>query len=504
MQQRSFLKHTVVYGLGELLTTAGGIILLPLYTRRLTQADMGYLELADRVTDLFVVCLLLRSLPMATFVLLKQSRDGAQRGRVLGTSLLLVLLAILTGGFLLLCGATFVRSAFSLDSRWLVPVIVFSGLLDVTTAVSLAEAQARYASRFFVVVSLGQLITKVCLGVFFVVVLHWGAAGVAVASILRASISASLLVARDARLGVLIPDRQSVRELAHFLLPFLPGGICTICMTAVDRFLLAHYAGPAEVGAYGIGCRLANVVVALAATPLLRVWNSRMYEVADAPDAPVLFGRMITRILAAYLFVGLGVTTLHREVLTFFAGAEYAASGGIACVVVLAQLFLTAGTLLDAGFYIKRRTDLKLWITLSSAVTVVVLQFSLVPVLGGIGAAVATLVTAIVQVVLTYWLGEGIYPVRAEFGRMAAGVAMAIGLWWIGQQMPAGYVGSLLRIAIWLAWPGLVWWAGLPTWEERQWVRSVFSNLRGRPPQAPTPPHSSSESSRVLELEGVP
>jgi O-antigen/teichoic acid export membrane protein len=328
---------------------------------------------------------------------------------------------------------------------------------------------------------------------------------VAAASLLRAGCFAGLLVVHDARLGVLLPDRESLRELLHFLLPFLPAGVCTICMNAVDRFLLAHYAGPAEVGAYGIGCRLATVVVALAATPLLRVWNSRMYEVADSPDAPVLFGQMITRILGAFLFLGLGVTLMHREVLTLFAGAEYAASGGVACVVVLAQFFLTAAVLFDAGFYIKRRTDLKLWITLSTAVTVVVLQLVLVPLLGGLGAAVATLLTAVVQVLLTYHLSQGIYPVRAEFGRMLAGVAIAVALWLIGQQMPAGLGGSALRLALWLAWPCLVWWAGLSTTDEKAWVLSTISNMKSRRTDlSPRRLPRNAEPSRALELESVP
>ncbi len=49
LNSRSFLKHAAVYGFGTLLLQAASVVLLPLYTRYLTPADYGTLEILNRV-----------------------------------------------------------------------------------------------------------------------------------------------------------------------------------------------------------------------------------------------------------------------------------------------------------------------------------------------------------------------------------------------------------------------------------------------------------------------
>ena len=44
---RDLLKHSAIYGLGQILARLASIILLPLYTRYLTPADYGILSVID-------------------------------------------------------------------------------------------------------------------------------------------------------------------------------------------------------------------------------------------------------------------------------------------------------------------------------------------------------------------------------------------------------------------------------------------------------------------------
>ena len=103
-----------------------------------------------------------------------------------------------------------------------------------------------------------------------------------------------------------------------------------------------------------------------------------------------MFGRTFTRILAAFLLVGLAACLFQDEAALVLGGAAYAGAAGIVAPVVLAGFFQTAASLMDAGFYVRRRTGLKLYITLAATAVILVLYSVLIPLYGAMGAAAAT------------------------------------------------------------------------------------------------------------------
>src|SRR5262249_7466343 len=155
----------------------------------------------------------------------------------------------------------------------------------------------------------------------------------------------------------------------------------------------------------------------------------RMHDVARDADATEVFGRVTTYLLAAYLFVGLGLSLLADEVIAVFAGQPYAAAGLIVPVVVLAYWFQGASVLFDAGFSVRRQTFWKLWIALASTVVMFVLYAVLIPPYGSLGAAVATLAGFVFHAALTHRVAQHVFPVHYEIGRLTVLLLLAGLLW---------------------------------------------------------------------------
>ena len=254
----------------------------------------------------------------------------------------------------------------------------------------LALLQARVESVAFVAVTVSQFVVRVLLCVALIVWLHWGVAG-------RADglgrhfgdLRRRPRGARAARAARRWPDRERIVGLLRFALPFLPGGLCFFILQYGDRFFLLHWRGAAEVGVYGLGYKVALAVATFSLGPLYMVWSARMYKAAEEADAPRVFGRMFTRILSAFLLVGLAACLFQDEVVAVLGGAAYAAAAPIVAPVVLAGFFQTAAALMDAGFYVRRRTEMKMCITLAATVVILILYFVLIPPLrrdgGGVG-----------------------------------------------------------------------------------------------------------------------
>ncbi len=86
---QSFLKHAAVYGLASMLTQAAGFVLLPLYTRYLSPADYGVLEILGRIAETAATVLLFGGFRQALFTFYQQASDEKERRRVVSAAFLL-------------------------------------------------------------------------------------------------------------------------------------------------------------------------------------------------------------------------------------------------------------------------------------------------------------------------------------------------------------------------------------------------------------------------------
>ena len=413
MNNGSFLRHAVVYGLANLLTQGAGFVLIPLYTRCLSKNDVGSLEILGRAAELGGTLLLVSGLKQGLMTLYQQKTEESERRRTAGSALgIVLLLGLVLSGIMLLLPQQLL-DWLQLPRRF-IQLSVLAVVLEPLHLLPLALMQMRLESTRLVIVTVAQFLTRILLCVLFVVGFGWGIAGILWATLVNGAVFGVCLSGREVWQGVAWPDWRRVRGLLKFALPFLPGGLCFFMLQQGDRFFLNSWCGKGEVAVYGIGYKLAQVVSTFSLIPLYMVWSSHLYTVAGTPESPVVFGRMFTRILAAFLFVALGLSFFEVEAVRVIGGAGYAAAVPIIAPVLLASFFQAAASLMDAAFYVCHRTGLKLIISVAATAVITVLYAVLIPVYHGLGAAFATLAGFAVLAILTWRATQIIFPVRVR------------------------------------------------------------------------------------------
>jgi O-antigen/teichoic acid export membrane protein len=485
MRNPQFLRHAAVYSLGTLVTNACGIFLLPLYLNSLPQSEYGTWDFLRTLGDIVLIVLLFGGLKQAMLTYHGQARSTSERRRAIGAGILLAATVVVFGAATAFLAGPELAGALSFKRAYLLEWTVLVMLLEAMTSVLMTSCQARLESALFVSITAGQFFLRVGLSIAFVAWLHWGIWGLLAANGLTSGSAMLLLLIRELLLGDLWPDRQMLRGMVRFALPFVPGGLGFLLLHNGDRFFLMKYADAAALGLYALGYKLAFSVSQFSRSPLYMVWNTQMHQAAFQEDAPDVFGRAFSRILAAYLAVGLGLCLLADEV-TRLLSSNYAGAAPIIPIVVLAYYCLTAADLMDSGFYVSRRTVWKTPITLSSTAVMLVLYWLLIPDYGITGAALATLAGFTFHALLTWYVTQRVFPVRYEWRRTGAALALAIATWFLSRLIPAGPWAIPLKVALWPLWMLTLWCIGLISPYEKQqalelsalaldWLRSRFT-----------------------------
>jgi len=477
---RAFLTHAAIYGFGTLILQAGSIVLLPLYTRHLAPAEFGVLEIISRVGDILNICLMAGGIRMAALTFYNQSKDEIEREKAVTATTITVYLLVILGGAVAVAFPGRIGSAIGVDRPALVAFGILSVLLDALAIVPLALMQARVESLRYVCVSAAIFLVRVTLAVILVAVLHWGIWGIFAASATTSAVFGIALTWRELARGSIRFDWTCLKEVLRFAAPFVPGGLCFFALRNGDRFLLMQYVGAGGLGIYALGYKLAGLVGTFTVGPLYNVWGAKMFDAFELPDAPSLVGRVVTRILAAYVFVAIGVCVLCDEAIAVLASAEYAGATAVVGPIVLAIFFLYAANLMDAAFYVRRRTGLKPWIMAASMVVALGLYAWLIPQFGAMGAAFAALGGFMFHAAATWAVSQRVFHVQYEYGRVGTMLASAIAVVLLAGHLDLGIVNVPAKLGLWAAWPAMLWITGLVSKDEKAMVMAAIDQVGRR------------------------
>ncbi len=486
-QHHSFLRHAAVYGLGTLLLQAASVVLLPLYTRYLTPSDYGILEILSRTGQFIGIVLMANGISTATFAFYCQAKSVEQRRRVSATVTALLGSVLLAGGALVVIFARPLGTLIGVDDSLLAAVGILVPFAECATIIPLCLAQARTESVYYVGVSLAMFVCRVLLITLAVAGLGLGIWGVLGASIAVSIVFGAVLNLREFRGVAFRPELRTMREVARFALPFVPGGLCFFVLGCGDRFFLVKSAGTEELGIYALACRLAAAVGMFRFVPLFKVWSARLYDAFAAPNAAVVVGRACTRMLGAYLLVGTALCVFTGDVIALLAAPQYARAAAIVAPLVLASFFTTAATLMDGAFYAQRRTGLKPWIALVAMLVMCGLYAWLIPRYGASGAVLAALGGNFFLAAATWAVSQRVFRVQYEYGRLAAMAAIGVAVVLAAARLGPGMRNIPAKLALWTALPALLWVTRLISAEEKaiareglRWAWQQWRKLRPR------------------------
>src|SRR5205085_9962369 len=104
-------------------------------------------------------------------------------------------------------------------------------------------------------------------------------------------------------------------------------------------YFLNIYTSRDEVGIYGLGYRLGQISSTLVLLPFGKIWSVVMVNIAKADDGPQQLGRISSYLVAALVFVNLGVSLFAPYAIWTLAAPAYASAYVVVAPIAAAYLF---------------------------------------------------------------------------------------------------------------------------------------------------------------------
>lgn len=460
LQIGSLGGNTLLFAFSAIISTVVSIVMLPLYTRYLTPADYGAIELVELSLDILTIVAGSRLLG-GVFRFYYKATTDAERRAVISTGVWTVCTGYAIVGALGFIAAPLL-ARFVLGGTQYTTLVRLGALSAATLAPTFVptpyfRAEGRY--RLIVASQIGRLAIQVALNVVFLVVARQGAKSMFLSTIVANVCVGSLLLflaLREVGLGY---SSRVATELYRFGLPLVASQVSTFVLTFGDRYFLRRAVTLTVVGLYALSYRFAFSMASLAEQPFEMVWGPKRYEVAKRADRDTIYARMFVYQNILVLTLGVGMAVFARSALQLLTTRPYWAAADVVPVLLAAMVLQAWSSSQNLGIFIVERTK---WVAAANwlgAGAVIVAYALLIPRYGAWGAAIATLVGYAVRYLATYIKAQELWPIRYQWRPIGIHVALAVATVVVADMLPVGPLalamvsrGFVFVCYLWLAW----------------------------------------------------
>lgn len=422
---RQFLKDASIYMIPGVVSRGLTFFLLPLYTRALGPSEYGMLDLFLIIGSLINVTIALEINQGLSFYHAQAKGETLRRGYA-STAFWFTLCCY--SGFLLLCYlfatplAAFITGHAEATGvfRLAVAYMFFQGVF------LFLQNQLRWElrSRDYAISHITMTVVTtagVVLGAF---VFKAGLTGILYGLIAGVVTATALSLTRLSKTFLPVFNHKMLRAMLGYSLPLVPASLCVILSLYVDRAMINHLLTLADVGIYAAGARIAVMFgsvlsgVNIALTPLILKHHQE-------PETPAHIAKIFHACFAIALMLFFGLYLFVDELFWLMTTPEFFSARAVTPWLVAATL-LANMYIFTPGVFLARKTHLVLWINLIGVITNLLLNFLLIPLVGLIGAGIATTLSALLSFLLYLYFNQRTYPLALRWPALAMAVGAVV------------------------------------------------------------------------------
>ena len=416
--------ETAIYGISTVLGRFLVFLLVPFYTNVLATGEYGV------VAYLYAYIAFLNVIygygMESAFFKFASTLELGDRKQTFSTPFTSVLLTSFLFSLFIDFSASKIAGVLEIGSENAILIQLAAWILffDAISVIPFASLRLDRKPVRFALIRLISVIVNVALNVLLLVQFDFGIIGIFVSGLVSSALTFILLLPTVFRNFSFRYLPSIHKGLLKFGLPYLPSGLSLMAIQVIDRPILRSLTDESTVGIYQASYKL-GIFMLLLVSMFDYAWRPFFLSNAKEADAKAMFSRVLTYFALASAIVVMVLSLFIEDLVKVQLFGRYIIHpnywGGLVIVpvILLAHVFSGVYIIFTPGIYIEKKTYHLLYIVGIGAVLNIVSNYLLIPVLGMMGAAYATLLSYLSMAVALYVVVQRFYHVDYEFGRLA-------------------------------------------------------------------------------------
>jgi O-antigen/teichoic acid export membrane protein len=477
---KNIARHSIVYGLSDVLSRAIGFIMIPLYTYYLTPANYGTLELLD-LTSYIVGMLIAMGIAGSVIRFYYEYGETEKRNQMISVALItLWSVSALSLAILFLCSRQISNLVFQSPDYYRMYNIVFiSMVIGLSNEIPLTLLRIKEKSTIYVTISLSKLVLNLSLNILFIVKFKMGIMGILYSGLITAFVIGSLITFFTVRQVKLTYSFSILRAMLKYSLPLMGSWFGMFVLNFGDRFFLQRMTTLSDVGIYSLAYKFGMLPNVLVLSPFMMIWAPKQYNLLKEPNVKEIFSTVFTYFFFIELFIGLGIIILIKDAINLVAAPQYHEAYKFVPIILLAYIAYGTFLFVQFGIHLEKKTKYLAYATLIGAIINIAGNFILIHYFGILGAAISTLISFSFLLSFIYWPSQRLYRIPYDKRRLLIMSLVAIGLYilayFISPESRA--LSIILKSIIALSFPFVLYVIGFYTKSELDKIKSGMRTL---------------------------
>ena len=374
--------NTVKLGLGTFGSKLLVFLMVRFYTEYLSPADYGAADLITQTANLLLPLVSLGITDAVFRFAMEEAEDSA---------------GLFTAGFFVLLAGSILTAVLALfgdavleDRAWLIAVFIIASNFHTLAS---QFVRAKGDMTLFAVQGLFNTALVIGLNILFLAVCRFGVTGY-VLSTAFADVMTMLYLTVRAKLWRFFkkPEKGTLSRMLRYCVPLIPTATFWWITSVSDRYMITAWLGAAANGIYAVSAKLPTILTVLSSV-FMEAWLfSAVTERQEGSAAHLQFYASVWKTFVSGMVLSAsGVIAFSRLAVRLLAEEEFFAAWQFVPVLCLAMVFASFSTFLSSVYVVSKKSTLSFWTALLGAGSNVVMNLLLIPRIGILGAAIATL-----------------------------------------------------------------------------------------------------------------
>ncbi|MGK9477443.1 lipopolysaccharide biosynthesis protein [Melioribacter sp. OK-6-Me] len=422
---KELTKDTAIYGISTIVGRFLNFLLVPFYTNVFEPQGVGiYSNIYAYIAFLNVVFIYGMD---AAFMKYNSAANEKDKKLTYSTAyLFLAFTSLILSALLFVCRNGMIQlmeipHSYEVLYNYLIFIILF----DTLAIVPFANLRLQRKSIKFTLIKLGNISLNILLNLILILKFKMGIEAIFIANLAASAFSFIVLIPDIYRNFEFRVDSKYLKLMLKFAVPYLPASMAATLVQVVDRPIVLALTDEKTLGIYQASYKL-GIFMMLIVQMFQFAWQPFLLINSKEENAKEIFAKVLTLFLIASSLLWVILSLFIDEIATirFWSGVsligyKYWSGLVIVPIILLAYIFHGMYVNFQAGLYIEEKTKYFPIVTGSGALVNIASNYILIPYMGIMGAALATLLSYITMALTLFYFSQKVYHIKYEYAKIA-------------------------------------------------------------------------------------